>query len=158
VVGLDFEYGDFRPGLHIIGDLASGEAVATGAHCLSGATPISCIVTGTGRNTGNIRPGTPDSAFVTFRSLHLVAGWRMAYDDPAGTRLIKMIEPALRLDATDPNSDRADDGGLLITPVINVYFSQTTVMRAGLDLYRYTDAAGTSRSVRALRVSWQSNF
>jgi hypothetical protein len=39
-----------------------------------------------------------------------------------------------------------------------VHFTQTTAVRVGLDLFRYQDAAGASQSVRALRVSWQSNF
>ena len=47
---------------------------------------------------------------------------------------------------------------MLITPVLSVYFAQTMVLRAGLDLYRYQDATGASRSFRAFRVSWQANF
>ena len=113
---------------------------------------------GTGRNTGNLRPNTPDSAFVTFRSLHLVTSWRWQPVDPEGTRLIKIVEPALRVDLTDPDTGRPNDAGMLITPAVSVHFSQTTLMRAAFDLYRYTDAAGATRSVRALRVSWQANF
>jgi hypothetical protein len=155
--GLEFEYGDFRPGLHVIADLMTGDALAAGTHCLNGATAISCRFA-TGRNTGNVRPNAPDSAFTTFRSLHLVGAWRLQPADPDGTRLIKILEPALRIDFTDPNTDADNDNGLLITPAVNVHFSPTTVMRVGLDLYRYKDAAGASQSVRAFRVSWQSNF
>ena len=47
---------------------------------------------------------------------------------------------------------------MLITPVLNLYFSQTTIFRAGLDLYRYTDGTGVSRTLSAVRMSWQANF
>jgi hypothetical protein len=158
---LDLEWGDFRPGLHVIADFAAGTGIRP-ASCpdtlgsAAGST-VPCTFT-TGRNAGNLRPGAPDSAFATFRSLHVVASWRWQPDDPDGTRLIKIVEPALRLDLTDPDTDTDGDAGLLITPVLNLHFSQTTVLRAGLDLYRYQDAGGAGRSVRALRVSWQSNF
>lgn len=155
--GLDLEYGDFRPGLHIIADFATGDALRSGMHCLNGAAAISCRVD-TGRNTGNVRPNAPDSAFVTFRSLHAVASWRWQPEDPEGTRLVKIIEPAVRVDVTDPNTSGTNDGAMLITPAVSVHWSQTTAIRAGLDLYRYKDATGTSRSVRAFRISWQANF
>lgn len=144
---LDAEWGDFRPGLHVLVDFVTGDHLADPAFRYH-----------TGRNFGNLRPNTPDSAFTTFRSLHLVAGWRWQPDDPDGARLVKIVEPALRVDLTDPDTRRADDGGLLLTPVVNVHFSPTTVMRAGVDLYRYRDATGAGGSVRALRVSWQANF
>jgi len=145
--GLEAEWGDFRPGLHVIADFATGDH-------LEDATYRYAV----GRNAGNLRPNTPDAAFSTFRSLHLVAAWRHQFHDPEGRRLVKILEPALRLDVTDPSTGRDDDQGLLVTPVLNVYFSQTTVMRAGLDLYRFTASDGSSRSVRAFRMSWQANF
>jgi hypothetical protein len=158
-IGLELEWGDFRPGLHVIADLATGDAIRRGNLCpdTGGVGTVPCTFD-VGRNTGNLRPGAPDSAFVTFRSIHLVAAWRWQPEDPTGNRLIKIVEPALRLDYTDPDTDRPDDHGLLVTPVLNLHFTQTTVLRAGLDYYRYTDATGASRSVRAFRVAWQSSF
>lgn len=143
---LDAEWGDFRPGLHVIFDFATGDHLPA------------AYTSATGRNTGNFRPNIGDSAIATFRSLHAVGGWRWQLADPAGTRLIKTLEPALRVDLTDPDTDASNDAGTLITPVLNVYFSQTTLMRAGVDFYRYRDAAGAAQSVRAFRVSWQANF
>jgi hypothetical protein len=145
--GLEAEWGDFRPGLHVIADLAGGTHLTDAAFRFN-----------TGRNTGNVRPNAPDSAFSTFRSLHVVTSWRWQFDDPSGTRLVKILEPALRVDLTDPDTDRDDDAGLTITPVVNVHFSQTTLMRAGLELYRYRDATGATRSARAFRVAWQAYF
>lgn len=154
---IDAEWGDFRPGLHVFLDFATGKALDTGLHCLNGAVPISCRFD-VGRNTGNLRPGTPDSAFTTFQSLQVVAAWRWQPEDPTGNRLIKILEPALRIDYTDPNTAIGNNHGMLITPVLNIYWSQTTVMRAGIDLYSYHDAAGASQTLRAFRVSWQANF
>lgn len=145
--GLEAEWGDFRPGLHVIADYAAGDHLQNTSYRYT-----------VGRNAGNLRPNTPDSAFATFRSLQVIAAWRYQFDDPTGTRLIKLVEPAVRVDMTDPNTSRDNDQGLLITPVLNIYFSQTTVMRAGLDLYRYKAADGSSLSARAFRVSWQTNF
>jgi hypothetical protein len=145
--GLEAEWGDFRPGLHVIADFATGKALTNATYRYT-----------VGRNAGNLRPNAPDSAFSTFRSLQVIAAWRYQFDDPNGTRLVKIVEPALRLDMTDPNTSLDNDQGLLITPVLNVYFSQTTVMRAGLDLYRYHAADGSSRKVNAFRLSWQTNF
>lgn len=147
VWGLDAEWGSFEPGLHLILDFATGDHLANPSFRYDA-----------GRNEGNLRPDTPDSAFSTFRSIQVIGAYRVQLADPAGTRLVKMIEPALRVDVTDPDTDRNDDAGMLITPVLNVYFSPTTVLRAGLDLYRYHDAGGASRSVRAIRVSWQASF
>jgi len=146
-VGLEAEWGDFRPGPHIIGDFATGKALTLGQYAF-----------GTGRNLGNVRPNAPDSAFSTFRSLQVVAAYRVQFDDPSGTRLVKMIEPAIRLDMTDPNTGRDNDQGMLLTPVLNVYFSQSTVLRAGVDLYSYKNAAGDSKRITAVRLSWQTNF
>jgi len=156
-VGVDVEWGDFRPGFHLIGDFATGKALLRGTHCLDGTTAISCRFD-TGRNFGALRPGTPDSALATFNTLQVVAAWRFQPEDAEGTRLIRIIEPSLRLDYTDPNTSAGSNHAVLITPALNLYFSPGTVMRAALDLYSYHDASGTRANARALRVSWQANF
>jgi len=142
--GLDAEWGGFRPGLHVIADFATGDNVRPALRINSG------------RNTGNVR-NTADSNVVTFRSVHIVAAYRVviAGDD---NRSVKFVEPALRIDATDPNVDLDGDGGVLVTPVLNVYFGATVIMRAGLDWYRYRDAAGATHSAREFKISWQANF
>lgn len=142
--GFDLEYGGFRPGLHVIADFAMGDNVPAARRVA------------TGRNAGNIRSSS-DTNVVTFRGVSLVGAYRIM---TAGveTRVVKMIEPALRVDATDPDDGVDGDGGLLITPVLNVYFGNTVVLRAGLDIYRYKNAAGASQSAREIKVSWQANF
>lgn len=142
--GLDAEWGGFRPGFHVIADFATGDNVPT------------ALRVAVGRNTGNVR-NTADSNTVTFRALHLVAAYRLTTKGDEA-RAVKLVEPALRLDVTDPNTSANGDGGTLITPAISVYFGPTVVARVALDLYSYRDAAGTTRSARELKISWQANF
>ena len=143
VVGLDAEWGGFRPGLHVIADFATGKNV-----------PIANRVF-TGRNSGNLRT-TADSALRTFMGLSLVGAYRINTTG-ADTRLVKTFEPALRVDYLDPDTDSGDNQGILITPVLNIYFANTTVLRAGYDFYSYKES-GTSLSAGELKISWQANF
>ena len=142
VVGVDFEIGGFRPGVHIIADFATGDNVLFRVN--------------SGRNTANVR-NSADSNVATFRGVHVVGAYRLAISG-SDTRLLQFIEPALRVDYTDPNTEGDDDEGVLITPVLNVYFANTVILRAGVDLYSYTDATGTSRSASEFKISWQANF
>ncbi len=142
--GFDLEWGGFRPGLHVIADFATGDNV------------LPSLRVDAGRNGGNVR-NTADSNVVTFRALHVVGAYRFMTRG-AETRLIKMLEPALRVDLTDPDTNTDNDGGVLITPAVNVYFASTVVLRAAFDVYRYKDAAGESRTANEFKVSWQANF
>lgn len=141
--GFDLELGGFRPGFHVIADFATGDNVPAATR------------KATGRNTGNL--DSASAPIVTFMGLHVVGAYRIATKG-ADTRLVKMFEPALRIDYTDPNTDVDDDQGILVTPVLNVYFGNTVVLRAGLDLYSYKDAAGDGHTAREFKVSWQANF
>ena len=141
--GVDLEWGGFRPGLHVIADFATGDNARRALRINSG------------RNSGNLRNGA-DSNVVTFTGVHVVGAYRIVTTGP-DTRVVKIIEPALRVDYLDPNTDADDDEGLLVTPVLNVYFGATVVLRAGVDLYSYKDA-GETRSAREFKVSWQANF
>ena len=141
--GADLEYGGFRPGLHIIADVATGDNV-----------PIARRIN-TGRNTGNLI-NTADSNVVTFRSIHLIGAYRVNTSG-SDNRLVKTLEPALRLDLTDPNTSVNDDAGILITPVLNVYFTNTVILRAALDVYRYKTLA-VNRYAQEFKISWQANF
>jgi hypothetical protein len=142
--GLDAEWGGYRPGPHAILDFATGDNVPPALRVNSG------------RNTGNVR-NTADSNVVTFMSVHVVAAYRVltSGDD---NRTIKFIEPALRLDITDPDTNLDGDAGVLITPALNVYFGASVIWRTALDWYRYRDAAGMTQTARELKISWQANF
>jgi hypothetical protein len=142
--GLDAEWGGFRPGLHVIADFATGDNVLFARRINSG------------RNTANVR-NSADSNIATFRGLSVIAAYRVATKG-AETRVIKLIEPSIRFDYADPNTSASNDQGILITPVLNIYFANSVELRAGIDLYMYKDAAGVSRSVREIKFSWQADF
>jgi hypothetical protein len=142
-VGLDLELGGFRPGWHVFADFATGDNVPAATR------------KATGRNAGNL--DSASAPIVKFMGVHVVGAYRITTKGP-DTRVVKIIEPALRLDYTDPDTDVSDDEGLLLTPVLNVYFGATVVARVGLDLYSYKDGTGTGRSAREFKISWQANF
>lgn len=143
--GIDAEWGGFRPGLHVIADFATGDNA-----------PIANRVA-TGRNTGNLRTSA-DSTLRTFRGVSIIGAYRVTTTGP-DTRLIKIFEPTLRIDYLDPDTKTSNDQGILITPVLNIYFANTVLVRAGFDFYSYKDAnTGVSRSARELKFSWQANF
>jgi len=142
--GLDAEWGGFRPGFHVFADFATGDNVAIANR------------KATGRNTGNL--DSASTPIATFMGLSLIGAYRINTTGP-DTRLIKIFEPALRIDYLDPNTDTDNDQGLLITPVFNIYFANSVVLRAGFDFYSYKDATtGASRTARELKFSWQANF
>lgn len=143
--GIDLEYGGFRPGFHVIADFATGDNV-----------PLA-LRANTGRNTANLRATGPGNV-VTFRAFNVVAAWRHVVSTPESGKVVQLVEPALRVDFTDPNTAAANDQGLLITPVLNIYFTGTVIARIGLDWYRYRDAAATPRTAMELKVSWQANY
>jgi hypothetical protein len=142
--GIDAEWGGFRPGFHVIADFATGDNVPLANR------------TATGRNAGNLRT-TADTAIRTFLGFSVIGAYRINTTGP-DTRLIKIFEPALRVDYLDPDTDTGDNEGILITPVLNIYFANTVVLRAGFDFYSYKDATGASQSARELKFSWQANF
>ncbi|HEX9704671.1 MAG TPA: porin, partial [Gemmatimonadales bacterium] len=141
--GLDLEWGGFRPGWHVFLDFATGDNVPLATR------------KATGRNTGNL--DSASAPIVSFMGFSAIGAYRINTTGP-DTRLVKMIEPALRIDYLDSDTDIDDDQGLLITPVLNIYFANSVVLRAGFDFYSYKDATGTSRSARELKFSWQASF
>ena len=143
-LGLDLEWGGFRPGFHVIADFATGDNVPAANRVASG------------RNTANLRTAA-DSALRTFMGFSLIGAYRVSTAG-ADTRLVKFFEPALRVDYLDPDTDTGDNEGVLITPALSVYFGNTVVLRAGFDFYSYKDATGTSRSAQEIKFSWQANF
>jgi hypothetical protein len=145
-IGADLEYGGFRPGWHLFLDFATGDNVPAANRVAAAGS----------RNSANLRTSA-DSALRTFMGVSLIGAYRISTTGP-DTRLVKVFEPALRIDYLDPDTDAGDNEGLLITPVLNIYFANTVVLRAGFDFYSYKDATGTSRSARELKFSWQANF
>jgi hypothetical protein len=141
--GLDLEWGGFRPGPHVIADVAFGDNV-----------PVARRVNAPTINTGNLF-NSADSNIVTFASLHVVGAWRFPVGNDAS--VVRMLEPALRVDFTDADTDSNGDTAFLITPTMSVFFANTVIVRAGFDFYSYVNA-GLRRSAQQFIVSWQANF
>jgi hypothetical protein len=140
--GADLEWGGFRPGLHVIADVATGDNV-----------PFTSRVN-VGRNTGNVT--STAAPLVTFRGASVVSAWRFATHGTE-TRLVQAVEPALRFDWVDPDTQASDDAGLLITPVVNLLFTTNMAMRVGLDWYRYREG-GLARHAAEFKVEWEASF
>ena len=141
--GVDLEWGGFRPGLHVIADVAGGDNV-----------PLANRVN-VGRNTGNVRTAA-DSTLRTFLGASMVASYRFivgAREGNAG----RMLEPALRIDWNDPDRALSGDDGLLITPVLAVFFASTEVLKIGVDFYGYRDG-GVRRTATEVKVAWEASF
>ena len=138
----DLEWGGFRPGLHVIADLAGGDNVRLADRVNAG------------RNTGNVRTSA-DTTIATFLGTSVVASWRI----PVGgtSSRIRMLEPALRIDWLDPERGVNGDDGLLLTPVLGIFFGETEEVKIGMDVYRYR-AAGVSHTARELKVTWEAYF
>ena len=96
-----------------------------------------------------------DSNIVTFNAIHVVAAWRVMVGSE--TSVVRMLEPAFRIDRTDPDSDIGDNQAFLITPAVSLYFTNTVILRVGFDYYTY-DVAGQRFSASQLITSWQANF
>jgi hypothetical protein len=149
--GLDAEWGGFRPGFHVIADFATGDNVPI----VRGAA-AALLRVNSGRNTANLR-NSADSNVATFMGVSVIAAYRVPTKG-AETRVLKIIEPAIRFDYADPNTSASNDQGILITPVLNLYFANSVELRAGIDFYMYKDAAGVSSSAREIKFSWQADF
>ena len=86
-----------------------------------------------------------------------------AYDDPVGRSESFALTSCVTLRFDEiPNGDTTPelytDQGVLITPVVNLYFANSVQLRVGMDFYMYMDATGVSRSAREIKFSWQANF
>ncbi len=143
-IGLDLEWGGFRPGPHVIADFVIGDNV-----------PVSRRVNAPTLNTGNLF-NSADSNIVRFASLHVVGAYRFITGG-SDARIVKMLEPALRMDLTNANTDDSGDSAYLITPTVSVFFANTVILRAGVDYYSYV-VAGERQSAQQFILSWQANF
>ena len=141
--GADLEWGGSRPGLHVIADVAGGDNV-----------PLANRVNA-GRNTANVRTSA-DSTLATFLGASLVTSYRLA-PSSSETRRVRFLEPALRFDWLDPDRSLTGDDGLLITPVLALFFANTEVLKIGVDIYGYKDG-GARRTATEVKVAWEASF
>ena len=67
------------------------------------------------------------------------------------------VEPALRIDNTDANTDAPQNDAWLITPSVSVFFSNTVALRLAFDYYTYA-VANQRFSAEQFIMQWQANF
>ncbi len=142
--GADLEIGGFRGGPHVVADFATGDIV-----------PLALRVND-GRNTGNVTSSAPGN-FAKFWGVHAVASYRIVTTG-SDRRLVTMVEPAFRVDVTNTDTRTPNTTSILLTPVVNVHFSRSAVLRAGVDVFLYDDAAGARQTAGELKVAWQASF
>jgi hypothetical protein len=77
----------------------------------------------------------------TFRraGLHVLGeattGTNMAVDESLAGDRVDGVEPSLRLSWGDPNSEIADDAGILVTPGLSLYFAGRNRLQVNWDVY-----------------------
>ena len=72
------------------------------------------------------------------------------------TSWLYAIEPSLRMDVADPDTDTDDDGATLITGSGAVYMTSKALLRVGVD-HQSFQASG-AKSITGVRGSMQVNF
>ena len=115
------------------------------------------------------RPGTPGlfllaeylqgsdatEAEASIRGASAIAAWhhRLA---AAGTPVLVAIEPALRFDLADPDTDAADDRSTLASAVLGLYFSSRAQLRVGYERQMFEDDA--LDPIQGIRTAVTVNF
>lgn len=72
------------------------------------------------------------------------------------TSWLYAIEPSLRMDVADPDTDTDDDGATLITGSVAFYMTSKALLRVGVD-HQSFQASG-AKSITGVRGSMQVNF
>jgi hypothetical protein len=68
-------------------------------------------------------------------------------------RWLEAWEPVLRVDVSDPNTDVADDGGVLFTPGINLFVVNRSRLSANIDIFT-PQASGADTEYSFKATSW----
>jgi hypothetical protein len=95
-----------------------------------------------GGATGNNWRVGPDVDFVTAQAL-------ASYYVELGQEMAAGIEPMFRVSWADPDRDEEDDGGLLLTPGLMLYFQGRNGVAVNLDSYSPDGDRGSVWSLRA---------
>ncbi|HEX7051611.1 MAG TPA: porin [Longimicrobiales bacterium] len=126
---VDVEWGDFgRPGVHLVAEADMGDNLSTDGTFLGGQGVLAYFLpTGTAAR---------EPVFAFLRSL--------------GNDRIQGVEPSFRVGYGDPDTDRDDDHGWLLTPGINLYFSGRNRLMFGWDAFLTgEDTLGAEHAFRA---------
>ncbi len=83
-----------------------------------------------------------------------VAAYNIRTSSP--TSWLYAIEPSLRVDVADPNTDTDDDGATLITGSVAFYMSSRALLRVGVESQSFQ--ASGAKSITGVRGSMQVSF
>jgi hypothetical protein len=87
------------------------------------------------------------------RGVQGVAAYNLRFSSP--TSWLYAVEPALRIDLADPNTDVDDDGSTLITAVLGIYMSSRAQLRVAYERQSFQD---DSPSIGGVRSALTVNF
>lgn len=98
-------------------------------------------------------PSTYSAADDDFKSATVcqaIGSYKMALQ---GNHWFESIEPLLRIGFADPNTDVDDDGGMLLTPGLNLFVVNRTRLSANIDIFS-PQASGADTEVSFKAASW----
>jgi hypothetical protein len=96
----------------------------------------------------------PTAEKARMRGFQAVAAYNVPMKGPASW--LSAVEPALRLDLADPDSDAEDDRVTTVTAVLGLYFSSRAWLRVGYE--RQSFQADGAESVSGIRSMLAVNF
>lgn len=91
---------------------------------------------------------------VKIQGISLVGAWHIRMKDP--NAFLYGIEPAIRFDLQDPDTDTDDDGSTLITAGVNVYMSSRAQLRFAYENQSFQ--ASGAESISGFRSAFTVNF
>lgn len=107
------------------------------------------VVTGTNPNTYS---GTTDEA-QKFFAFQVIGTYKHPF---ANQHWFEAIEPLVRVSWADPNTDVDDDGGILVTPGVNLFVMTRTRFAANADIFmpQESDSSDEDTEVSFKLASW----
>ena len=120
-VQADIEWGDWNSGPHVQAGVAWGEN--WDAH------------------------GVDHTEAPLFTPAQVIGTWKFGVDD---NRYVEAVEPVVRVSYADPDDDTADDGGILVTPGVQFFFTGRNKFALNVDVFLpEADGEETEYSIKA---------
>lgn len=91
---------------------------------------------------------------VNIQGISLVGAWHVRMKNP--NAFLYAIEPALRFDQQDPDTDTPDDGSVLVSAGVNLYLSSRAQLRAMYENQSFQ--ASGAKSISGVRTGMTVNF
>lgn len=95
------------------------------------------------------------AAETPIRGLSAIVAWHHRLPATPG-RVLFAVEPALRFDVADPNTDADDDRATLMSAVVGLYFSSRAQLRVGYERQAFEDEA--LDAIQGVRTAVTINF